>query len=359
RWHFNGDRLKDLDDETQVVFADTGTYVAQFTLRNKSYPIQLFCNVYDTFTFTYDSIVQVLGADTIICNDTSITISTIENFDNYNWSNGSKDSSTTFYDSTEAVNIRVYRNGCTANDYMRLTFKKISYQNTLDTTICQNEQAKIYVHTPHNVKWQDETNEKSLAVKTEGIYHFTVYDDDCQTNDSIQVNYRSVKALPKFGLDTTVCNGDSLLFTINDTSGFKQYIGNRLYAEPSYLLPGEHYVVTYNGCDSLRSNIYVEAIPCHLNFFMPTAFTPSKPDGINDSVAPVFNDVVTDYQFYIFSRNGTRVFSSRDPSEKWTGYLNGKLLPVGSYTYVVKFTFTDAMGNKEEHVKQGNIALIR
>jgi gliding motility-associated-like protein len=71
---------------------------------------------------------------------------------------------------------------------------------------------------------------------------------------------------------------------------------------------------------------------------IPNAFTPND-DGVNDlwnitGVASYPNCLVQ-----IFNRNGTQVYQSKGYSRPWNGTLNGKLLPIAVYYYVIELGF--------------------
>jgi gliding motility-associated-like protein len=88
--------------------------------------------------------------------------------------------------------------------------------------------------------------------------------------------------------------------------------------------------------------------------YVPNAFTPNN-DGKNDVIRPFYNGALTLKNFSIFSRWGTRVFSTSQRNQGWNGEINGKLQDAG--VYVWNIVLTDKAGNITE--KKGSLVLIR
>ncbi len=70
-------------------------------------------------------------------------------------------------------------------------------------------------------------------------------------------------------------------------------------------------------------------------FKMPNAFTPNN-DRINDCFGVERFGNITLQEFSVYNRWGNKVFTTKNPSECWNGYYQGKLLDTGGYGYVIK-----------------------
>jgi len=68
---------------------------------------------------------------------------------------------------------------------------------------------------------------------------------------------------------------------------------------------------------------------------IPNAFTPNG-DNANDRWGIENIDKYGDYDISIYSKTGERIFESTAIKRQWDGTHNGKLVPVGSYYYVIK-----------------------
>jgi gliding motility-associated-like protein len=92
----------------------------------------------------------------------------------------------------------------------------------------------------------------------------------------------------------------------------------------------------------------------YTNVFMPNAFTPG---GANPEFKPVFTfkENITEYAMYILDRWGSILFETKVPTDGWDGTRNGKELPQGTYTYIVRLK--QASGGLRE--EKGVLLLLR
>lgn len=90
-------------------------------------------------------------------------------------------------------------------------------------------------------------------------------------------------------------------------------------------------VSSNDGCgvseDSVRVHVFKTVI-------IPNAFSPNG-DGINDTWNIKALNSYDDYELSVFNRYGRTVFTTKNYSKQWDGSFNGKLLPVGTYYYVL------------------------
>jgi gliding motility-associated-like protein len=73
---------------------------------------------------------------------------------------------------------------------------------------------------------------------------------------------------------------------------------------------------------------------------IPTAFTPNADTWNDDWEIVNLDNVYPDNVVYVYNRWGNPVFESIPGDyngKRWDGILNGSLLPVGSYYYMVEF----------------------
>lgn len=89
-------------------------------------------------------------------------------------------------------------------------------------------------------------------------------------------------------------------------------------------------VTNENGC-SATDEITIEVIN---EVFVPNAFSPNN-DGLND-VWEIFNiEIFPRCKISVYNRWGTAVFESEAYEVPWDGYFQGKVLPSGSYAYII------------------------
>lgn len=90
----------------------------------------------------------------------------------------------------------------------------------------------------------------------------------------------------------------------------------------------------------------------------PTAFSPNG-DGINDYFQLVGNALkyIDNITVQVFNRWGQQVFKSSDINFKWDGKFQNEPLPIGVYSYIIKYKLKDS--NQEESIIKGNMTLLR
>lgn len=115
----------------------------------------------------------------------------------------------------------------------------------------------------------------------------------------------------------------------------------------------ELYVESNKGCFSTEVQKIV--IDKAFIFYIPNAFTPNR-DQINDIFMP-YVDGVSEYDFYIYSRQGQEIFHTQITNEGWDGYVaNSEEYAIsGKYAYAIYIV--DLHGKERKY--QGNFLLIR
>jgi len=87
---------------------------------------------------------------------------------------------------------------------------------------------------------------------------------------------------------------------------------------------------------------------------VPTAFSPNG-DGLNDTFIPKWKNIAA-FEMQIYNTWGELLFSTAEmESNGWNGYLQGRLVPRGSYVY--KITYTTLKGDKKQ--KSGVFTLVK
>jgi len=120
---------------------------------------------------------------------------------------------------------------------------------------------------------------------------------------------------------------------------------------------GVYEVTLSNGLTCLRDEVNVRD-DCVPRIEAPTAFTPENPDNLNDFFTVFPNIYVSNFEIYIFSRQGELVYRADDINFKWDGTFRGSLLQLGTYAYVMRFnsTLSPERGVIEQH---GGVVLLR
>jgi len=163
-----------------------------------------------------------------------------------------------------------------------------------------------------------------------GNYSVTVSGPDaCPSSDNITINPATVLQL-NLGRDTVLCDGGQLLLK---AGSFDRYLwSNGSTASQLTVNSSGRYWVRVddnNGCTA-SDTINVVMNCSDLNF--PDAFSPNG-DGRNDDFGAIGNLAgVEAFELAIYNRWGQRIFYSRNPYLKWSGWCGDKLF--GSQVFV-------------------------
>lgn len=86
----------------------------------------------------------------------------------------------------------------------------------------------------------------------------------------------------------------------------------------------------------------------------PNVFTPGTSEGVNDVWKVSYRSIIK-FRCHIFNRWGNQIIELNDPSQGWDGTYNGKLVPAGTYYYVIEAEGSDG----KKYKKSGDINIIR
>ena len=190
---------------------------------------------------------------------------------------------------------------------------------------------------------------QTLSVTESGIYTTVVYDNQCDSfaDDSVSVNFYELP-IASFENDTyEVCPNATVPIEINLIPGFDD---NAVSYEVSWTYNGEFFANENSlvlgvinagsyeftltdsdtGCSYSDSINVAELEVC----VIPQGISPND-DGYNDDFDLSSYNVSS---LKVFNRLGTLVYSKNNYLNEWRGQSsNGKLLPVGTYFYVMSY----------------------
>lgn len=134
------------------------------------------------------------------------------------------------------------------------------------------------------------------------------------------------------------------------------HIDSSLIREPTYTFPdtGIHEIQLivsdiFNCSDTL--NRLIDVLP-EVTYFLPNTFTPNG-DGINDEFkGKGMLTGLNNFKMEIWNRWGIKIFETKNPNDSWTGAFQnkGKILPNGSYVFIVSYITPRGVLRKKEGV---------
>lgn len=320
----------------------------------------LGCTARDSsFIAIYPSPGLSLGADTSFCEGAELTLQADPFFQSYEWSDGSTGPSLTVSRSGIYGLKATDAYGCVIGDTVEILPLLPSPEPGIfpRAVACMGQTDTLRASSGFaSYIWQDGSVLPYHPVTQPGIYRLQVTDmHGCLGEDSVEITVLQpgpAKFLPS---DTVICQEQA--YELNSTAHFRTYSWSngaytasiRVNAPGTYSLE----VSDENGCRG-RDTIYIAIKPCPNKFYMPSAFSPNG-DGRNELIRPLIQGVLELYEFRIFNRWGTLVFSTRDPAQAWDGRLQGILQPLGSFVWTCRYQF------KNESIRQerGVMTLVR
>ena len=133
------------------------------------------------------------------------------------------------------------------------------------------------------------------------------------------------------------------------------YIVNGISSESpiiANLTHGSYFITVQdnNSCEYKLTNIMLTDYPEDC-IRIPNAFTPNG-DGINDFWVIENIELFPDAIVQVFNRWGQLVFETRDPNISWDGKFNNRLLPTGTYIYIINI-------NNNDKTYNGTVTIVR
>lgn len=95
--------------------------------------------------------------------------------------------------------------------------------------------------------------------------------------------------------------------------------------------------------------------------YVPNVFSPNG-DGVNDLFMPATDCSFAEYRMRIFSRWGTLLYETTDPSAGWNGTYKGQELGQTSYVYSIEYQEMPLDSGAVEvfpEILNGTVALIK
>ena len=213
-----------------------------------------------------------------------------------------------------------------------------------DTSICAGDTLILKPNTqfPATYKWQDGTTTPQYRITKGGIYSVTINYNinnlSCSTEQHFTVNmlprYKPLKTV-----DTTICDEKNILLKVgtgrkDDTITWQDNSQkDTLRVEKTGLYTAQ---IT-NACGRYVEDYKVSFVNCAINIYVPNVFSPNG-DTQNETFGPFIQSEfpIILYEFAIYNRWGSRVFSSTDKNATWDGNFNGQPLLPDVYVWTLK-----------------------
>jgi gliding motility-associated-like protein len=201
--------------------------------------------------------------------------------------------------------------------------------------------------------WSNGATTSSISVGTPGPYWVTADVGGCTASDTVVVGLHPepgelnslVEACPGDPVTLAVpIEGQSYLWSSGATT---QAITVNAFGDYTFT------VVDLNGCTWSGTGTVVSD-PDNFEVWVPNVFSPNG-DGENDRFEPQTGGP-KDVQVTIYNRWGMEMFSSPNLGRLWDGRHDGRVVPDGTYFYIVSYR---AACNAERTTEVGHVTVLR
>jgi gliding motility-associated-like protein len=396
-WDFGNGQSSTLQNPTPVSYPKAGEYVVSLTATNTKGCSMMTDTTKPSHLFIFPIPVVNAGADTTICDTSTLQLLASGQATTYNWLAPTPPATLTCLNcnnpiasspsSTFFILNGTSPQGCSAKDTINVTVNTQVTVNASGTdSVCLGQSATlsatgaaIYNWTPAqglnnpniaNPVATPDASQIGNAPSNVITYTVTGYDNKKCYSDTKSINITAFN-YPVIGLtpNVTINVGSSYqisstvttnIVSLNWTPSNTLSCANCLtpLATPTKTTKYILTAVNDGGCATLDS-IRVQVICDGTNFFVPNTFSPNG-DGVNDNF--VVNGVGLNVipSITIYNRWGQIVFQKSNfapnvPSQGWDGTFNGQPAPPDVYIYTIQIL----CNNATLIPYHGNVTLIR
>lgn len=174
------------------------------------------------------------------------------------------------------------------------------------------------------------------------------------------------KLQQEFTKDTLVCQGEDIQINLSSIFDFDRFEEITYEWDDSStesfrtLDEARNYQIdAVTNCGNIPLALNIIAESCSSEIYFPNIFDPTLTD-INNTFMPMNIDqnAITDYQFSIYDRWGSRIFYSTNPSLGWNGESQNRDTPSGNYVWQISFE-TIELNERVKKLKSGSFTLVR
>lgn len=343
-----------------------------------------------TLTMTYNGETDIQTTDVVIsdmppvainptvapiCHDESATL-TASGATSYLWSNGQTTASITV-NPTETTTYTVTGTadgGCSATATAVVTVNNAN-SYSLPDSVCAGDPITVQPAEENSTyAWSNGQSGHTIYPEVTETTTLTVTITDangCVGTASVVVNPSPIAGFIADYYEKEIENGVATINFIDQSTSAEFWSWNFSDSQsgednhsaeqsPSHFYTQSGYYdvcqVVYNAAGCQDSMHRVVHITHPFFFYVPSAFSPGRTDGLNDKFFPSGYGISPDgYEMLIYNQWGQLLFKTNELFGSWDGYFKGKLSPLGVYVY--KITLYDMEGN--DYIYSGTVTLIQ
>lgn len=278
-----------------------------------------------------ETAIPVIQGDNEICSTAQTTLSTVQDFVTYQWSNGSTESTTTAGVGSISITTTDI-NGCIGTGSFTINaipnpsvLNSFLVCDSLETELSGNDVPGSWSVEPSEgltILSVDQTDTEIIA-QDFGEFELTYTHAECNTTDQLTVRFLPSPNLVLPNV-VDVCFGEPL--SIQPISGNYQYLDSFVwendgstellytFSTPAAFGDSLIFVSAENDCGAFRDSIRLQQILC--NIIIPNVFSPNG-DGVNNALS--FGGIVqySGNTLQVFNRWGALIFESENYQNNW------------------------------------------
>jgi gliding motility-associated-like protein len=319
--------------------------------------------------------------DTLMCTGTTIELSGVADIPaSYTWSparglnnayitnpSASPDTTTNYVVTASTIY------GCRTSKTIHITVEKTPEFKTVPDipAVCIGQSVIVKADGGDEFSWltmSDSVLTKNATIELAPIHDttFKVYiaDYTCRISDTILVPVivydTPVTSITKSGdidcanASITLQAAGGIYYTWQIAPGIKNTATATPVVSPLETTTYEVTVIDKHGCTNVETiTVNVDVALAFTRYPIPSAFSPNG-DGLNDCFGLKRWGETSFFEFDVFNRSGSMVFSTHSPTDCWDGTFRGEKLPMGDYVYMIH-----ARTICGDVVRKGTIMLIR
>lgn len=374
-----------IGSSVNVLTGGSGQYFVTATDGNSSAPCDTTAVTQVNLESSPDPLIDPISDGCDGTRQVGVTNLTGTNY-SYLWSTNSTAPSITITTSAEYnVVVRDQSTGCQGLDTAIVdVYEPLSVAVTVDQQACQD--GNLITLTSNVTPAQDVTytwflngfeladTDVDLETLNEGLYRSEVVDvatGNCTASGELQITRAPVTPSNVEPLYVICPEPPANEMAVIEPGDFMNYFAFNIETgeEIFEALPGVFEITEEGNYNFELENVFncwtldttMVDVDCVPTIYAPTAFSPMASIPENQSFR-LFPTYVGDFQIFIYNRWGELVFYSDDlekmVNEGWNGMKNGKMLPLGTYAYLIKFRSISEPGRGVIE-QPGGVTLLR
>lgn len=279
-----------------------------------------------------------LPPDTTICSGEPLTLIVMEDFDYFEWNDGTTGNSLIITNEGKYWLTAGYDYGCETSDTILVNESLLPVTDLgIDREACEGESITVTVEPgPYEYYWNGVQGTNTITISQDGPLELCVKNDCGQDCDTILITIFPFPSV-ELGSDRLLMPGEQVI--LDGGNGYAAYLWQNGSQERYLPVTWEdafenqiYWVEVDDGHCKNSDTIFIESF----SLIVPDVITPNG-DNKNDVFRPGENfNGISEHTIIVFNRWGEKVWESTDFQSGWDGKVNGRYVAEGVYYWVLE-----------------------